>query len=185
MKRRALILGRFQPFHKGHLKAVKDVVEDGYEPIIVLGSSQKSLTLENPFTCGERIEMVDATLRYEGIDNYFILGVPDIDDNFMYTTHLKRYTPKFDVVYAGSPLTIDLFESAGYDVVQMQRLTLTNDRKDPPEEIKTSGTLIRQMMADGDETWKDMVPKGTYEKIEEFDGTKRLNRLKHRLYRES
>jgi len=48
MVRRGLFVGRFQPFHKGHLKAMKDILEKVDELVIVVGSSQYSHTMDNP-----------------------------------------------------------------------------------------------------------------------------------------
>ncbi|MEM3079801.1 MAG: adenylyltransferase/cytidyltransferase family protein, partial [Thermoproteota archaeon] len=54
MSSRGLFIGRFQPFHLGHLKAVEYIINRVDEVIIGIGSAQYSHTLENPFTAGER-----------------------------------------------------------------------------------------------------------------------------------
>ncbi|MBP7820288.1 MAG: adenylyltransferase/cytidyltransferase family protein, partial [Candidatus Methanofastidiosum sp.] len=51
---RALYIGRFQPFHLGHLHVVKLILNSSKEIIIAIGSSQVSHTIQNPFTAGER-----------------------------------------------------------------------------------------------------------------------------------
>lgn len=43
----ALIIGRFQPFHKGHLSVIKMVAEKSDSIIIGIGSAQLSHTFEN------------------------------------------------------------------------------------------------------------------------------------------
>jgi len=63
MVKRGLIVGRFQPFHKGHLHAVKRVLEEVDEIIIVVGSAQYSHRLDNPFTAGERLLMIRRALQ--------------------------------------------------------------------------------------------------------------------------
>ena len=40
MVKRGLYVGRFQPFHLGHLGAVKSILEDVEELVIVIGSAQ-------------------------------------------------------------------------------------------------------------------------------------------------
>ncbi|MGA3854978.1 adenylyltransferase/cytidyltransferase family protein, partial [Bacillus pumilus] len=60
---RGFIIGRFQPFHKGHLEVIKKIAEEVDEIIIGIGSAQKSHTLENPFTAGERILMITQSLK--------------------------------------------------------------------------------------------------------------------------
>src|SRR5256885_9498938 len=57
MTGRALFVGRFQPFHRGHLSMVKRILESNSEIIVGIGSAQYSHTGENPFTAGERYEI--------------------------------------------------------------------------------------------------------------------------------
>ena len=59
---KALFIGRFQPFHKGHLKVIKDIIKKDYRVIIGIGSSQYSHTVDNPFTSDERKKMIQETL---------------------------------------------------------------------------------------------------------------------------
>ena len=55
MVNRGLYVGRFQPFHLGHLGAIKAVLKEVDELIIVIGSAQYSHNFNNPFTAGERL----------------------------------------------------------------------------------------------------------------------------------
>ena len=64
---KALFIGRFQPFHKGHLKAIKYLFNK-YDGIIIgVGSSQYSNTVENPFSSDERMLMIRESLKQEKI----------------------------------------------------------------------------------------------------------------------
>ncbi|MEM3596417.1 MAG: adenylyltransferase/cytidyltransferase family protein, partial [Candidatus Bathyarchaeia archaeon] len=53
-----LYVGRFQPFHLGHLEVVRSILNRADELIIAIGSSQYSHTRRNPFTAGERVTMI-------------------------------------------------------------------------------------------------------------------------------
>jgi len=182
---RALVIGRFQPYHRGHHEIFKKVQEDGYgEVVVAVGSAEKAHHYEDPFTCGERIEMIDAALRDKRFDHYFIVGVPDINDDSLWVSHVGRYVPRCDALYAGNQRTIFLYEMENkklgreaYKIIEIARTVLTNYRKNPPEPIETSGTLIRKLMAEGDETWKDLLPEPVVRKVIEFDGPERLGRL--------
>ena len=44
-----LFIGRFQPFHNGHLQDIKNALKEVDELIIAIGSSQHFNTKENPF----------------------------------------------------------------------------------------------------------------------------------------
>ncbi|MHA1450429.1 MAG: adenylyltransferase/cytidyltransferase family protein, partial [Candidatus Hodarchaeales archaeon] len=52
---RALFLGRFNPFHLGHLAAIEYIRKDKdvQEVVIGIGSSDKSFSLIHPFSAGE------------------------------------------------------------------------------------------------------------------------------------
>ena len=59
---RGLYVGRFQPFHLGHLDAIKYALKQADELVIVIGSAQYSHNANNPFTAGERLIMVRQAL---------------------------------------------------------------------------------------------------------------------------
>ena len=59
---RGLYVGRFQPFHLGHLRAIKAVLKEVDEIVIVIGSAQYSHNSNNPFTAGERLVMIRRAL---------------------------------------------------------------------------------------------------------------------------
>ncbi len=80
MLKRGLFVGRFQPFHKGHLNAVKFILKQVEELILVVGSAQHSHDSVNPFTTGERIYMVRLAFKESRIDlnTHIIVPVPDV-----------------------------------------------------------------------------------------------------------
>ena len=58
-----LFIGRFQPFHNGHLKAIENILEVCEKVIIVIGSAQEKNTPKNPFSSTQRVEMIKAVLE--------------------------------------------------------------------------------------------------------------------------
>jgi nicotinamide-nucleotide adenylyltransferase len=168
MAKRALFVGRFQPFHKGHLEAIKMILKENDEVIIVIGSSQYSHKLENPFTAGERMIMIRKALEAEGINpsQYWIIPVPDIHIHMMWVSEVLGYTPKFEVVYTNEPITKRLFVEAGFKVKSI-----------PFIKRKTySATEIRKRIIE-DKNWEALVPKTVAEYIKEIDGVQRIKDL--------
>lgn len=163
---RALLLGRFQPFHNGHLKVVRDIVKDAEYLVIAIGSAQYSHSLENPFTAGERYTMITRVLTAESIENYHLVTIEDIHRYAAWVSHVVSQTPKFDVVYAHNPLSLRLFEEGGFKVVELKLY----------EPGRYSGTEIRKRMIAG-EQWRELVPKGVAEVIDEINGVERLKDL--------
>ena len=168
MTNRGLFIGRFQPFHKGHLEAMKDLLGKADELVIVVGSSQYSHTLDNPFTAGERITMIRQAMEEENIppSKYWTVPVPDLHIHSIWVAQVVGYTPKFDIVYTNEPLTRRLFIEAGYDVkpVPFHRRRIY------------SSSEIRKRMLSG-ENWEELVSESVAEFINEIDGVKRLQDL--------
>jgi nicotinamide-nucleotide adenylyltransferase len=163
---RALLLGRFQPFHNGHLKVVKEIAKDAEYLVIAIGSAQYSHAIENPFTAGERYTMISRALMADGIKNYHLITIEDLHRYAAWVSHVVSQVPKFDVVYAHNPLSIRLFKEAGFKVVELELY----------EPEKYSGTEIRRRMMAGEE-WRNLVPKTVAELIDEINGVERLKDL--------
>ncbi len=168
MVNRGLYVGRFQPFHLGHLDAIKYVLKKVDEVVIVIGSAQYSHNSKNPFTAGERLVMVRNALLEAGVDSskLWIVPVPDVHLHMLWVSAVEGYTPKFNVVYTNEPLTRRLFMEAGYPV------------KDVPlfERKVYMSTVIREKMVKG-ESWIELVPKGVADFILEIDGINRIRDL--------
>lgn len=145
---KALFIGRFQPFHLGHLDALKQISEN--EIIIGIGSSQYSNMDDNPWDLEERKQMIIDALKNENL-NYTIIAIPDIHDEKNWVAHVKKIIPNFDVVYTGNEWVKKLFEEKGYRVKHINI------------EIKISGTDLRKMIREKNEEWKNYVPITTYE----------------------
>jgi len=148
----ALYIGRFQPFHNGHLWAVKKILKDCERVIIGIGSSQYRRTATNPYSAAERKEMIRACLTYEGIDDYCIFEVPDIHSDGEWVNHVKTIIPKFDVIYTGSQLTKELFEKSGIQVKILSR------------HRGISASEVRLRIKNNSE-WKELIPAPVAEVI--------------------
>lgn len=168
MVERGLYVGRFQPFHLGHLGAIKDILKEVDELIIVIGSAQYSHLLDNPFTAGERMVMIRKALEEAGLSysRFWIVPVPDVHLHMMWVSAVEGYTPSFDVVYSNEPLTRRLFIEAGYEVKAIR----FHKRK------IYSSTEIRERMLK-DKSWEKLVPKSVAAFIKEIDGVNRLRDL--------
>ena len=163
--KKGLILGRFQPFHLGHLNVVQEVMKEGLLPVIGIGSSEEGNTLNNPFTSQERIAMIKLILDKLSTE-YEIYDIPDINDNDKYVSHLETFIPEFDYIYSGNALVQRLFREAGHNVVIPEFV----NRED------WEGSSIRQAMMEGD-GWEQAVPRQIVDKIHTLNGTERLKRL--------
>jgi len=163
---KVLFIGRFQPFHKGHLKIIKEASKKYDEIIIGIGSSQYNNTIDNPFTNKERKRMVDISLKNIGIKNYKIVLIPDIHNPPKWVDHVLSIISEFDVVLSNNVLTKQLFSDKGYIV---KETPLYN--KD-----KYSGKVIRSKIKK-DEKWENLVPKEVFQIIKKINGINRIKQL--------
>ena len=168
MINRGLYVGRFQPFHLGHLSAIKAVLKKVDELIIVIGSAQYSHKANNPFTAGERLVMIRNALLDAKVNNskLWIVPVPDVHLHMLWVSALEGYTPKFDVVFSNEPLTQRLFMEKGYRVKNIPFF----DRQ------HYMSTIVREKMLK-DESWTELVPNFVADFIKEIDGVNRLRDL--------
>ena len=163
--KKGLILGRFQPFHFGHLKLIESIVNDKVLPLICIGSAQYSHTVDNPFTVKERKEMIMAVLQSLNCE-YEIFEIPDINNYDLYVSHLETFVPIFDQIYSGNPIVQRLFDEAGYKVVKLQMFN---------REV-WEGSAIRLAMREGGD-WESAVPNQIVDIIQHIASTERLKTL--------
>jgi nicotinamide-nucleotide adenylyltransferase len=162
---RGLFVGRFQPFHNGHIQVIKDVLKENDEIIIVIGSAQYSHRLDNPFTAGERATMIRCALDETKIpiSKTWVIPVADVHVHMLWVAKVVGYTPKFSVVYSNEPLTRRLFSEAGYKV----RSIPFHKRS-----IYSSTEIRKRMLLNKD--WETLIPKSVATYIQEIDGVERL-----------
>ena len=158
--RRGLFLGRFQPFHNGHLSVVENMIADKDidEIIIGIGSAQSAYTLDNPFTAGERFEMINATLQMQswyGEKPIYIMPIMDIKDNYKYMSYLQTIFPHFHIYYGSNDLMHVLCENAGLEAVSIPF----------DDELHRSGTWIRANIKSNSLDWRDYVPEAVIKYI--------------------
>jgi len=165
---RAVFVGRFQPFHFGHLHAIRTILQEVDELVLVVGSAQMSHEPNNPFTAGERIEMIQSALDAAAIDRmeYLIIPLPDAPAHRVWVSQVESQIPRFDVVYSNQSLTRRLLIEAGYEVRGIKMF----------ERGKYEATEIRKRILKG-EDWSDLVPSEVYQIVQDIDGENRIRDL--------
>jgi nicotinamide-nucleotide adenylyltransferase len=165
---RGLFIGRFQPFHLGHLDAVRRLAAQHDELVLGVGSANVSHTPTNPFTAGERIEMIAGALKDASLANVHIVPIPDVGRNSLWVAHVASLVPAFRVAYTNNPLPARLFAEAGYEVAPVAFF----------ERTRYEATHIRQVIAK-DRDWRVLVPPAVARVIEACDGPARIRELLH------
>jgi nicotinamide-nucleotide adenylyltransferase len=166
---RGLLVGRFQPFHLGHLAVVRHLRKQHPDESIVLGvgSAQASYTMDNPFTAAERQEMIARALEPKKLLGWTAVPIPDIHRHALWVAHVAELVPRFERVYTNNPLTRTLFERGGYEV----EATPMFDRE------HFEGSAIRRLLREGNDAWKECVPPPIAEYLVELKATERLRAI--------
>ena len=145
-----LLIGRFQPFHLGHLSAIQFALSKVDKLWIGLGSSNKPIEKDNPFTATERKEMILSSIDSSMKEKISIYFIPDVDNHIRWIEKIDTIVPSFDIVFSNDDLTKHLYAKRS---TKISSIPFSN------REI-LSGTRIRDLIV-SDQKWDDLVPNGT------------------------
>lgn len=151
MMKRALFIGRFQPFHTGHSSVLRDAKRSGYDEVIIgIGSSQYSRVTDNPFTYEERVQIIEASTKNDSsLPVTHIIALPDIHDDANWVSHVNAIIAKngltYDVVFTGNSTVRELFSNAQVPIQSVQQT------------IHIAGTMIRDYIRTNNPVWKNFV----------------------------
>ncbi len=76
----AVLIGRFQPFHKGHAALLQQALDAAPRVVVVIGSAFQARTPKNPFTWQERADMIRQALSAEDQARTTFLPIRDYYD---------------------------------------------------------------------------------------------------------
>jgi cytidyltransferase-like protein len=155
-----MIHGRFQPFHNGHLEYLRGAAERSDEVFVGITNPDpqrikeeptdplRHLPESNPFTYVERLLMIEAVAKDEGIEAHVIpfpVNEPELWNAYVprgVTQYLRLFSE-----WGGTKL--ERLREAGYEVVIL----------DQGIEKQISGTAVRAALHSGHE-WEALVPAG-------------------------
>jgi len=161
-----LLIGRFQPFHLGHLEAIQFALSKVEKLWIGIGSSNKPSQKNNPFTADERKEMILSSISDSISKQIQLFPIPDFDNHKKWIENIDSIVPKFDIVFTNDELTQNLYSKFGKTVISVpfkQREIL-------------SGTIIRNKIK-SDQNWQSLVPEGTKIVLKKINAIERLKIL--------
>jgi nicotinamide-nucleotide adenylyltransferase len=165
--KRGLVIGRFQPFHNGHLKLVQQVLNECEELIIVIGSSQFNYLYKDPFTAGERLEMIYATISFQKLNHKKIFLVPllNFENNACWFEYLNSMVPEFQILYSGNKYVRYLCK----DKIIVKEPIFSNKKK-------YNGENIRRLIVNN-KRWDNLVPNPVKDIIIYINGIERIKTL--------
>jgi nicotinamide-nucleotide adenylyltransferase len=158
MKFKAAFIGRFQPFHNGHLTAILQILAECENVLVIIGSADKSAESKNPYNFVQRKQLIELALKNAGVElnRVSIVALNDINDDKKWVDYLIYSVAEFETMYTGSAET--------------KRLFIENGRKKIAdiELLKgVSGTIVRKKLSKG-ELISDLVVPPVEAKINEY-----------------
>ena len=161
-----LLIGRFQPFHLGHLEALQFALSKVDKLWIGLGSSNKPVEKNNPFTAEQRKEMILASIDDSMREKISIYFIPDVDNHIRWIEKIDTIVPKFNIIFSNDDLTKHLYSKRNIPVLSIPFLNRES----------LSGTNIRDLIV-SDQKWDDLVPNGTRNFLERTGAKEHLKNL--------
>ena len=154
MSERAILVGRFQPFHLGHREVVEKY-RDSYELVICIGSADKEGGEDNPLSFEDRKEIIQACYpdtEIVGINDYS--SDKEGDQNWL--EELKGKASPDKVISQNKLVKKLVRDDSDLELVKQEM-------HDPSI---YSGTEVRRRVKSGEE-WRYLVPECAEEAIAE------------------
>ena len=151
-----LLIGRFQPFHLGHLRALQFALSRVDNLWVGLGSSNNVADSNNPFSADERRQMILSSIDSSMTERISLYPIPDLDNHIKWIELINVIVPRFETIFSNDDLTKHLYSKRGIRIESIPFL----------QRDLLSGIHIRTLIADGGE-WKSLVPDGTRRFLEE------------------
>ncbi len=161
-----LLIGRFQPFHLGHLEALRFALSKVDKLWVGLGSSNKSPEKNNPFSAEERKEMILSSIDDSMKEKISIYFIPDLDNHVKWIEKIDTIVPEFDIVFSNDELTNHLYSKRDIQVIPIPFL-----KRD-----ELSGANVRDLII-SDQNWNLLVPNGTENFLINNNAKERLKNL--------
>ncbi|MBD3188142.1 nicotinamide-nucleotide adenylyltransferase [Candidatus Bathyarchaeota archaeon] len=145
-------VGRFQPFHLGHLRCIKHISKDHDSAIIGIGSPQYSRTARNPLTYLERRTMIEKVLQSESVDlsRAWIFPVPDLHNETLWMLNVKLMVENRVTLFSNNEWVRGLARNEGIKLGE--KLSFDVER--------FNGTRIRKMIRSGN-PWESLLPEAS------------------------
>lgn len=144
----ALLVGRFQPFHNGHLYLIKKALQKADKLIIGIGSANVTDD-NNPYSISIRQQMIKKVIIKENFSNKIlqIVSLDDFHNDEKWLRQINEKAKEFDLVVGNNEWTNRILEKAGYSILRVKYY----------QRYRYEGEKIRQLMKDGGK-WQDRIP---------------------------
>ena len=115
-----IIIGRFQPFHRGHLYLIKQALKQVDSIVIAVGSANIN-DEKNPFSFEERKTYIESSLKKHKLLSRIkkVISIDDYpDDDDYWLKQLKKKTGHFGVSFGNNEWVNEILENRRIKVIR-------------------------------------------------------------------
>ncbi|MGE4596070.1 MAG: nicotinamide-nucleotide adenylyltransferase [Nitrososphaerales archaeon] len=162
-----ILVGRFQPLHKGHIEAIEFAENNSDKLYIIVGSAEKSNQKRNPFTFEERKKMIElAMIDIKLHESITIVPINDANNHTEWILSIKNVIGAYNIIFTNDEVTEKLFNKDETKVINVPLL----DRN------ALSATEVRRRL-ELDEKWETLVIPTVANYLKEIKAVKRIKSI--------
>lgn len=162
-----ILIGRFQPLHKGHVNAIEFARNNSERLFVIVGSAEKSNQERNPFSFEERKRMIGLALKGKKLqDNISIVPINDARNHTEWIKSIKNTIGEYNLIFTNDELTEKLFKEDGAEVLNVP----LQDRNE------LSATEVRKRL-ELDKEWESLVTPEIAQYLKEINAVERMKSI--------
>ena len=162
-----ILIGRFQPLHKGHVNAIEFARDNSERLFVIVGSAEKSNQERNPFSFEERKRMIGLALKGKKLqDNISIVPINDARNHTEWIKSIKNTIGEYNLIFTNDELTEKLFKEEGAEVLNVP----LQDRNE------LSATEVRKRL-ELDKEWESLVTPEIARYLKEINAVERMKSI--------
>ena len=162
-----ILIGRFQPLHKGHVNAIEFARDNSERLFVIVGSAEKSNQERNPFSFEERKKMISLALKGKKLhDNISIVPINDASNHTELIKSIKNTIGEYNLIFTNDELTEKLFKEDGAEVLNVP----LQDRNE------LSATEVRKRL-ELDKEWESLVTPEIAQYLKEINAVERMKSI--------
>lgn len=194
----AVVIGRFQPFHKIHQQLIERALGFGETVMVILGSAMKAPNIRNPFSAKMREKMIrscltekeNARIIFRTVrdhpynENNWISEVQNVVRN-QQEEILDSSGVEFDPIrhnillgQVRTALVGHYKDSSSYYLRVFPQWTFEEIATDRKLSKELNATDIRSILFSGEDHWRELVPESVAAIIEDFKTSETFETLK-------
>jgi bifunctional NMN adenylyltransferase/nudix hydrolase len=160
----AVVIGRFQPFHNGHLALLREALACAPRVIVLMGSAHQARSPRHPFSWTERAEMLNLALTPAERERVEVMPLRDLYDENRWVQAVRAAVRQ--CVGSDDVTLVGHFKDATSDYLRRfspwQLLSLPRQHRVDATDLRAALFEAEPDALDGVlSSWVDQVPPGT------------------------